>query len=176
MEATSWEGRMDGRSVRAPAQADRTTPLSALRAPARWRARWHGWRDGRLGLTVEEAADAPYLTALAATIAARQRQSSMTLTHQLATLDPLIVELLAELDRRITERGEVVASSQAVVQDLENHYRGLAAHYGAAFVRHHRDRGFVRLGWRTPSLPAGPWRAGETTSTESTTRPRHEEA
>lgn len=130
------------------------TRVAARLLADRWFAIWHGWRDGRAGMSVEDAADAPFLCRLRAQVTARIDTERERLDHQLDALDPLIISLTRDLDRHLARRRAMVTRSRARTLGHELHYRLIAALYGASFVRHHRHRSWVRLGWRTPPLPA----------------------
>ncbi|MGQ0575315.1 MAG: hypothetical protein ACT4RN_14065 [Pseudonocardia sp.] len=142
---------------RAPASRstsrDGAAPASLHR---RLHAAWHGMRDGRLGLTVEQAAEAPFLVRLHARTAADADAADRALDDALAVITWSIRRGLGDTGDLLARRAALVERAEVAARRRERRYREITAWYGRAFLRHHRDRRVVRLGWRAPPLPGEP--------------------
>lgn len=103
----------------------------------------HGRLGGRAGLSVEEVADSSYLVRL-------RRATEDDLLAIAADLERHLAGLDATDD--VARRDALVEKAEAMRQIRIADYQLLCATYGKSWRRHHRDRRFVHLGWRCPSL------------------------
>jgi hypothetical protein len=115
---------------------------------AHLRAAHQGCAAGRAGLSVEEAADTAYLVRLRRDIEVALAGIADQLDRELAALDG------DEADRAVRQarREALVEKAEAVSRVVRADYYLLCATFGASWRRHHRDRRFAHLGWRSPEL------------------------
>lgn len=116
-------------------------------------ARRHGRRDGRSGLSVEEAADAEYLVHLRRWFEAERDAIAVRLRERLDAVESAAID--AEAEALLLRAGVdgLVERARAAARDRVAEYEELCARYGRSWQRHHRDRHFAHLGWRCPRLP-----------------------
>jgi hypothetical protein len=112
----------------------------------------HGRRAGRAGLSAEEAADTPFHAALRRWLHEQQRDAAADRDRELELLEAAALESEAEARLLRGRRAAVRARAQEAMQAQRHRYEELSAVFGEAWVRWHRDRSFVRLGWRGPEV------------------------